>query len=104
MTPRRRRHLLLTGAVLAAVVAAMFLTRALLILAGWGPDPARPVEGWMTPRYLVQVYDLPPDRLAETLGVDPHGARGEPLERIAARRGLPLRTLIDQVEALRGAD
>ena len=103
MTPHARRRLLSTGAVVAGLVALVFLIRAVLVLAGWGPDPARPVEGWMTPRYLVRVYDLAPDQLSAVLGIDPHTARRDPLERIAAERGIPLPDLIARVEALRAA-
>lgn len=103
MTHRTRRRWLTAGAGVAGLVALVFLIRAVLVLAGWGPDPARPVEGWMTPRYLVRVYDLAPDQLSEVLGIDPHTAKRDPLERIAADRGIPLPDLIARVEALRAA-
>lgn len=103
MTPRTRHRWLMGGAVVAGGFAVLFLIRAVLVLAGWGPDPSRPVEGWMTPRYLVRVYDLPPDRLAEILHVDPHSAPRDPLDRIAARQGIPLPALIAAIEALRAA-
>lgn len=96
-----RRRWLRLGLAVALLLATLFLTRAVLLLSLWGPDPARPVEGWMTPRYLVRVYDIPPEALAPALGLEPGSAPREPLETIAERRGLPLADLISAVEALR---
>lgn len=96
-----RRRWLLAGLGLAVLVAALFLGRAVLVLAGWGPDPARPVEGWMTPRYLVRVYDIAPGRLAPVLGLEPGSAPTQPLSAIATDRGIPLPDLLAAVESLR---
>ncbi|MFN3293116.1 MAG: hypothetical protein ACK4S2_09960 [Gemmobacter sp.] len=98
-----RRRWLLAGLGLALLLAAFFLIRAALVLAGWGPDPTRPVEGWMTPRYLVRVYGLEPAALAPALGLEPGSAPRESLASIAARKGIPLADLIATVEALRPA-
>jgi hypothetical protein len=98
-----RRRWLKAGLVLAVALAALFLIRAVLVLSGWGPDPARPVEGWMTPRYLVRVYAIPPEALAPALGLLPTEAPRMSLEAIATRDGIPLPDLIARVEALRPA-
>jgi hypothetical protein len=99
----RRRRWLAVGLVLALLLAALFLARAVLLLSGWGPDPARPVEAWMTPRYLARIYAIPPEALAPVLGLEPGSAPREPLESIAARQGIALPDLISRVEALRPA-
>ena len=99
----RRRRWLRAGLAVAVLVAALFLARALLVLAGWGPDPSRPVEGWMTPRYLVRVYDIAPDQLGPVLGLVPGSAPGQTLSAIAADRGIPLADLVSAVETLRAA-
>lgn len=98
-----RRRWLLAGLAVAVLVAGLFLARVVLVLAGWGPDPARPVEGWMTPRYLVRVYGLPPERVSDVLGIEPGTAPRLPIEDIARKRGIPLSDLIAAVEALRPA-
>lgn len=97
----RRRPWLAAAVLVAVLVAGLFLARTVALLAGWGPDPARPVEGWMTPRYLVRVYDLPPERVSDVLGIAPGSAPRQPLEDIARQRGIPLSDLIAAVEALR---
>lgn len=99
----RRRRWLAVGLVLALLLAALFLARAVLLLSGWGPDPTRPVEAWMTPRYLARVYAIPPEALAPALGLTPGEAPRESLEILAARQGIPLPDLITRVEALRPA-
>lgn len=98
-----RRRWLRFGLAVALLLATLFLVRAILLLAGWGPDPARPVEGWMTPRYLVRVYAIPPETLAPVLGLTQGEAPRESLETLAARQGIPLPDLIARVEALRPA-
>lgn len=99
----RRRPGLALGLLVALMLAGFFLVRSVAVLSGWGPDPERPVEGWMTPRYLVRIYDLPPDLVAETLGIAAGSAPREPLEAIARRRGIPLADLLAAVEGLRAA-
>lgn len=98
-----RRRWLVAGLAVAVLVAALFLARAVLVLAGWGPDPTRPVEGWMTPRYLVRVYDIAPESLAPVLGLVPGAAPGQSLATIAAERGIPLADLLSAIETLRAA-
>ncbi|MDP2086993.1 MAG: hypothetical protein Q8K20_17505 [Gemmobacter sp.] len=102
MIPAARRHpWLAAGMMVALLLATLFLARTVVLVAGWGPDPARPVEGWMTPRYLVRVYDLPPDQVSDLLGIAPGSAPRVPLEDIARQRGVPLADLIAAIEALR---
>lgn len=96
-----RRRWLRLGLAVALLLATLFAIRAVLLLSGWGPDPARPVEGWMTPRYLVRVYAIPPETLAPALGLSPGEAPRESLETLAARQGIPLPDLIALIEALR---
>ena len=98
-----RRRWLRLGLAVALLLAMLFLLRAALVLSGWGPDPARPVEGWMTPRYLVRVYEIPPETLAPALGLASGEAPRDSLQTLAARQGIPLPDLISRVEALRPA-
>lgn len=98
-----RRRWLRLGLAVALLLATLFAIRAVLLLSGWGPDPARPVEGWMTPRYLVRVYDIPTEALAPALGLTQGDAPRETLEALANRQGIPLPDLIARVESLRRA-
>ncbi|MDO9526558.1 MAG: hypothetical protein Q7J57_13635 [Gemmobacter sp.] len=97
-----RRHPVLLGAlVIAGAVTLAFLVNLGIVLFNDMREPDRPVEGWMTPRYLIRVYDLQPDDLARVLDVVPGSLPGVPLKRIARERGLPLPDLIVAIEALR---
>jgi len=96
-----RRHPVLAAAFgLAALVTLAFVVKLGIVMVR--QDAGRPVEGWMTPRYLVRVYDLPSESLAQTLGLAMGEAPRETLDQIARRRGIALPDLIAAIEALRG--
>ncbi|MDZ4134196.1 MAG: hypothetical protein U1D06_01200 [Paracoccaceae bacterium] len=97
------RHLRLVAAfALAAVVTGFFVLRAAMFAIDWA-DPAQaqhPVEGWMTPRYIVHTYHLPPDLLAQVLEAERGDSPRKSLTEIARARGVPLPELIGRIEAL----
>jgi hypothetical protein len=109
MTPAPRRHVIREHPVLAGlgalalVVCAAFLLRLGVLLWTGGPEAwaTRPVEDWMTLGYLIRVYDIAPEALADLFGVDPRGLQGRPLRDITRDLGLPLPDLLRAVEALR---
>jgi hypothetical protein len=97
---RRGTRWLVVPFVLALVLAAGLGVRAVvhgLRLSG-GPPPT--IEGWMTPGYIVQSFDLEPEAMAAALGLEPGSARGKTLEDIATARDVPLADLIAAVEAV----
>jgi hypothetical protein len=61
----------------------------------------RPVQGWMTPRYLVHIYRLDPLDLIETLDIDPDRERGMSLAEVALAHEVPLDAIVSAVDALR---
>lgn len=99
-----RAHPVLALSSLAAlVICAMFLLRLGMLLWTGGPEAwaQRPVEGWMTPGYLVRVYDLPQQELSDIFGVAPGTFHRQPLSDIAQAVNRPLPELIALIEALR---
>ena len=98
---RRGAKWLRVGLLVSAVVAMIFALRLAVLILGWGPDPARPIEGWMTPRYVVRVYDLPPEDVSRVLGLSPGTAPRLTLERIAETQGRPLAQVLADLDALR---
>ena len=54
----------------------------------------------MTPGYIVRTYGIPPEVMAQTLGLEPGSARGKTLEEIAATKGVPLDALLASVQAM----
>ncbi|MBL4917424.1 hypothetical protein [Szabonella alba] len=87
----------------AAGLTLLFLLRAIFFATIWmESDPQRhAVEAWMTPRYIVRTYGLPPDRVDAALGLPTGQSPRKPLADIAERQGLPVAHLIAAVEALR---
>ena len=99
-----RAHPLLSFAALLALCAlAFFGLRLAVLLATGGPDAwsDRPVEGWMTPGFVIRVHDVDPAALAALLDADPATLRGKPLSEIAEIRSIPLDVLLAAIEKLR---
>ncbi|MBW6507126.1 MAG: hypothetical protein K0B00_10310 [Rhodobacteraceae bacterium] len=84
------------GFGLAAVAVLFFATRMLVSTIYWA-DPAHrfgPIEGWMTPGMVARSRHLPPDVVADALGLDRGQLRRMTLTEIAAERGVPLDELL----------
>jgi len=99
----RHHRLALVGFALALVVAVVFAVRLALFTIYWS-DPAhrdQPIEGWMTPRYVAQSYDVDPDVIRALLALPAEAAanRRPTLERLAEAEGVPLPDLIARIEA-----
>lgn len=65
-------------------------------------DPAhrdRPIEGWMTPRYVVQSWGLPPEIVTEALGDGPMPGKRRTIEDLAADRGISVEELVARITA-----
>jgi len=98
------------AAPIATVVMALALTAATLFTvrsighAVYWRDPAhraQPIAAWMTPGYIARAWDLPRDAVIDALDA-PMPPPGGPmdLEELAAYRGVPLKTVIAEAEAL----
>jgi hypothetical protein len=99
----RRQPVLVVAFALGATLTLAFAFRLTMMLLVWN-DPqlaARPVEDWMTPRYLVKVYGLDPAAVADVLGIEPGTAPRQTLALIARARGEDAADLVSAVEALR---
>lgn len=103
-------HRLLTVAFgLAVLVTLVFAVRLGISVAYW-TNPAnrdQPVEGWMPVGFVARSWQIPPEVLAEALGLDPDDRRRQTLYQIARARGEPMRsvvaTLEDAIEIWRAA-
>ena len=91
------------GFALALVFAAGFAVRLVVLTVYWS-DPAhrdQPVAGWMTPGYVAQSWDVPPDVIRAALDL-PQGARAglrATLTQIAETQAIPLPELTARIEA-----
>lgn len=81
-------------------VAGYFGFNAIVAAIYWN-DPRhrdQPLAAWMTPRYVAQSYDIPPDVLGPALFFQPDDPpRRRRLEHIAAANGVTLRVLQQRV-------
>lgn len=92
------RHRLLTIAFSLALLLTLFFTvRTVAFYVYWAGHRNLPVEGWMPVGYVARSYGLPPEDLQAVLGIERGDRR--PLAQIARERGVPLSTLIGEVEA-----
>ena len=102
----RARRLVLAGFVLAAAMTLFFAARLTLSLIYWN-DPAhrdQAIAGWMTPGYVSHSWRIPPEVLAETLGIEPGSGRPPTLAQIAAERGTTVEALAATIEAAAARD
>ncbi|MDP5359645.1 MAG: hypothetical protein NWR52_05805 [Paracoccaceae bacterium] len=112
MMQDRLRHLwqnhrkALLAFVVALVLMLVFAVRMITATLYW-MDPAKqdqPLAGWMTPRYVAQSYQLPPEVLGPALFLAENSApMRRSLETIAAEHGVTLDELQARVEAAAAA-
>lgn len=102
-----RNPVLTSAFVLAILLTVFFAFRSTSFLIYWS-DPEhlnQPVEGWMTPRYIVHSWQLSPEEVLRVIGEGPMPSKRQTLEDIATQRGIPLDDLIARLtkalEALR---
>lgn len=95
---RRGLYALLTMALVGMVFFALRLSMAASV---WQIPAAHddPLAGWMTPRYIVRSWDIPPEILAHALGLDPDGSgRRVTLSELAIEQGTDLDRLIADID------
>ena len=103
MLPILRRHPVVSAAFALAVAVVLWLlvevASGLLGWSGRGPEPLRP---WMTIGYVGRTYDLDPRLIDATAGFPTPDEAGHPLTlaEIAARQGVPVEDVFDQVEGV----
>lgn len=83
-------------------LAGFFGTRTVLQMAHWS-DPAnldQPLQGWMTPRYVAQSYDVPPEVVQGAFDLTPpRSPRRRSLARIAEDQNVTLDELQSRLDA-----
>lgn len=98
-----RAHKVLSLAFLAAILLTLLFGVRMVVFAVYWMDPAhrdQTLEGWMTPRYVAQSYELPPEVTALAIGVPyPPQNRGQTLADIAENQGVTLTELQARIEA-----
>lgn len=96
-----RRTGLVVLLVLSLALAGLFAARAVMVARMWteAPTAAMPIAPWMTPRYIVRAYGIPPRTMQALLGLDPGEGGRMTLEELAQARGEPVDALIARINA-----
>ncbi|MBD3677060.1 MAG: hypothetical protein HUJ27_01505 [Rhodobacteraceae bacterium] len=78
-------------------MAALFFAIRLTVFTIYWSDPDhrdQPIAGWMTLRYVVHSWDVPPEVVAGALSLEMDGTgRRVTLEELGARRGVSVQEL-----------
>ncbi|EPX81340.1 hypothetical protein [Litoreibacter arenae] len=96
------RRVLIGVLGVALVFVAVFSFRAVASFIYWNDEAHQfqPIDGWMTPRYVVRSWQVPPKVVSDALGDRIEG--GTPrtsLEEIAEARGVEVEEIIAILEA-----
>ncbi len=97
---QRRRFWLRVAFVLAILATAVFALRAAWFAWELSERAERPVAGWMTPRYILAVYDVDPQALATILNIPTMDDPGLSVARLAAATGRSTEEVLDDITAL----
>lgn len=95
----RPRALLRLAFYLMLVLAFAFALRLGVGLVYWNANQARPIEAWMPVGYVARSWDVPPEVLAEALGIESGALPRQSLERIASGQGIPVSEVISRLQA-----
>lgn len=94
-----RRHPLLAGAfALSVVLALVFAGRFVVQFTYWQMHREQPVRAWMTPGYVARSWGLDPRDVAAVIDYRFEHGKRLTLEDIARARGVPVETLVADLE------
>ncbi|MEX4008111.1 hypothetical protein [Neoaquamicrobium sediminum] len=95
----RRHRALGIAFVIAGALTLFFLGRTIVFYTYWATHREVPIEDWMTVGYIARSYDIDRSHLRGMLGLEADEPDRRTLARIADDRGVPVTTLIDEIEA-----
>jgi hypothetical protein len=95
----RAHKLLVTAFALSTLLTLFFVTRLVVGLVYWSMHAEEPVRPWMTVGYVGKSWDLNPRMIDREAGLPPPDGHPLTLAEIAAARGVPVETVIAEVEA-----
>ncbi len=103
----REHRLLLTGFVLATVIAALLVLRLTMQVAYFSTHRDTELAGWMPVGYISHSYNVDAALLAEAIGLPPDAPKHTSLAAVAEMQGRPLEAveqdILDAVQAARAA-
>jgi hypothetical protein len=101
----RTNRLLVIAFAIALSFTVVFGARTAAFYIYWSGHQNVPVAGWMPPGYVAKSHRVDIEVVREALGLDPQARDRRPIARIAHDRGVPVQSLIRDVnEALAKAE
>lgn len=96
----KRHPWLVSGLAVATILSLFFAVRFAIGVAYWTAHQNEPVQPWMTVGYVGKSWGIDPRRIDSAAGL-PGTRRGHPvpLAEIARQRGVPVETVIREIEA-----
>lgn len=91
-----KKNIIPIGLLLASVIAVIIFSKGFIANLIYFADPRhqnQPLEYWMTPRYVVMSYDLPPPIVDEVMGIRPKIDKRKPLTKVLEDLGITLEEL-----------
>jgi hypothetical protein len=97
----RARPWLTSAFLLACALALFFAVRLTVQTVYWANHQDEPIRPWMTVGYIARSWDLDARKIDALAGLPLPETKGrpQPLSEIAKDRGVPVATIIDDVEA-----
>lgn len=95
-----REHRFLFLAFAMALALTVFFTVRMVVFTLYWADPAhrnQPIAGWMTPRYIVHSYDLPPELVRKVLNLEEEPRKRRTLAEIARDSDLTLDEIAQRI-------
>ncbi len=96
----RRRPLLTSAFIIAAVLTTIFFAKAIFHYTYWTDHRQQSVARWMTPDYIARAWKLDIEDIEELLDLDDGELTRKPIARIALQRGDNPLEYIEAVEEL----
>jgi hypothetical protein len=94
----RRHPRLMSAAILMSLLALFFAGRFVTSAIYWSQHRNEPIKAWMTVGYIGRSWDLHPRAIDDAAGLPKPGDHPYTLQEIADQRGVPVETIIEQVE------
>lgn len=101
-----RKNMIPIGLLLVSIIAIIFFSKGFIANLIYFGDPKhqnQPLENWMTPRYVVMSYDLPPPIVDEVMGLRPKIDKRKPLTKVLEDLDITLEELQTRINDAQAA-
>ena len=86
----RTNRLLVIAFTVALALTLFFAVRTVMFYAYWSQHRDQPIEPWMTLGYIGHSWNVPPETLGQSIGLEPEKPDRRPIGRIAHDLGVNL--------------